>query len=74
MKDIVFTTFLGMVDAHTSYTSGASDCLAKPIGPERFIIMFQPYIRTLPPAPVALDAEESLSAGQGQPSHERGYV
>jgi PAS domain S-box-containing protein len=63
-----------MDDEHLSYTLGASGYLAKPIDPERLIIMLQPYIRTLLPAPVAVDAKDSLSAGQGQPSHERGSV
>jgi PAS domain S-box-containing protein len=61
-----------MDDEHTSYTLGASGYLTKPIDPERLIMMLQPYIRTLLPAPLAVDAEASLSAGQGQPSHERG--
>jgi PAS domain S-box-containing protein len=63
-----------MDDEHLSYTLGASGYLAKPIDPERLIMMLQPYIRTLLPAPVAVDAKDSLSAGQGQPSHERGSV
>jgi PAS domain S-box-containing protein len=63
-----------MDDEHTSYTLGASGYLAKPIDPERLITMLQPYIRTLLLAPVDVDAEGSLSAGQGQPSHERGSV
>jgi len=63
-----------MDDAHMSYTLGASGYLAKPIDPERLIMMLQPYIHTLLPAPVAADAEDSFSAGQGQPSHERGSV
>ncbi len=37
-------------------------------------MMLQPYIRSLRPAPVAADAADNLSAGQGQPSHERGSV
>jgi CheY-like chemotaxis protein len=63
-----------MDDEHTSYTLGASGYLAKPIAPERLITMLQPYIRALPPAPVAVDAADSFSAGQEQPSHERGSV
>lgn len=63
-----------MDDAYTSYTLGASDCLAKPIDPERLIMMLQPYKYTVLPAPIAVDAEDSHSPGQGQPSHERGYV
>ncbi len=63
-----------MDDAHTSYTLGASGYLAKPIDPERLITMLQPYIRTLLPAPVAIDVEASLAAGRGQPSHERGSI
>jgi len=31
VKGIVVTEFLGMVDAYTSATLGASDCVAKPI-------------------------------------------
>ncbi len=63
-----------MDDAHTSYTLGASGYLAKPIDPEWLITMLQPYIRTLLPAPVAIDVEASLAAGRGQPSHERGSI
>jgi hypothetical protein len=48
--------------------------LTKPVDPERLIMMLQPYIHTFLPAPIAVDAEDSLSAGQGQPAHERGSV
>ena len=60
-----------MDDAHLSYTLGAAGYLAKPIDPERLIMMLQPYLRTVLPAPVAVAAEASLSAGQRRPSHER---
>jgi PAS domain S-box-containing protein len=63
-----------MDDEHMSYTLGASGYLAKPIDPERLIMMLQPYIHTLLPAPVAVDTEDRRSAGQGQPSPERGSV
>ena len=75
MKGSVFTEFLTIMDdAHMSYTLGASGYLAKPLDPERLIMMLQPYIRTLLPAPIAVAAADSLAAGQGQPSHERGSV
>ena len=63
-----------MDDAHTSATLGVSGYLTKPIDPERLIMLLQPYIHPLRPAPVAVAAEDCLSAGQGQPSHERGSV
>ena len=63
-----------MDDAYTNYTCDVSDGLAQPIDPERLIMMLPPDIRTLPSAPIAVDAENSLSAGQGPPSHARGYV
>jgi hypothetical protein len=63
-----------MDDAHTHSTLGAAGYLTKPIDPERLLMMLQPYTGTFLPAPVAVDAEDSLSAEQGQPSHERGSV
>ena len=63
-----------MDDSHTRSTLGAAGYLTKPIDPERLIMMLQPYIRTFLPAPVAVDAGDSLSAEQGQPCHERGSV
>ena len=63
-----------MDDAHTRSTLGAAGYLTKPVDPERLIMMLQPYIRTFLPAPIAVDAEDSLSAGQRQPAHERGSV
>jgi len=63
-----------MDDAHMSYTLGASGYLAKPIDPERLIMMLQPYLHTVLPAPIAVDTEDRLWVGQGQPSHERGSL
>ena len=63
-----------MDEAHTRSTLGACGYLTKPIDPARLIMMLQPYMRSLLPAPVAADAADNLSAGQGQPSHERGSV
>jgi hypothetical protein len=55
-------------------TIGASGYLAQPLDPERLIMMLQPYVCTVLPAPIAVDAADRLSAGQGQPSHARGSV
>jgi hypothetical protein len=55
-------------------TLDASGYLTQPIDPERLIMTLQSSIHPVLPAPIAVEADDSLPAGPEQSSHERGYV